>query len=373
VFGWVAGGALAQAPPLPSGVALSIERCASPSFDVDAYSRALEVELIVLNAQPVAPGVTRELTVRVPGCGDELQVSLQVRDDQASETLRASDFAGVAQARALALATIEALRVLAARLQASLPEPSAPAAAPPESPAPATLPEGPAPSEAPPSSEPTPAAEPASEPVAEPEPAPPQPEPAAEPSPPAQPSGPAPWLEIYAGAAAGLFDGLDTQLEAGAAFALQRSLWLEAEVALGQASDSTDLGVLDAIALTLAASLELRLRPVAPLELSFGAGLRGGVAWASTDSELSLAQGNRERSTTAPLLLAFVELGAALELGQGLIVGLFVEPGYGLVAARFVGASAANVGMPALAGEPSPTVELFGPSILIGLTLGYRF
>jgi hypothetical protein len=154
---------------------------------------------------------------------------------------------------------------------------------------------------------------------------------------------------------------------------LQRSLWLEAEVAFGQASDTTDLGALDANALTLAASLELRLRPAGPLELSFGAGLRGGVAWASATSEPSLADGYRERSATAPVLLAFAEVGASLELGAGFLAGLFVEPGYGLVAARFIGASAASVGMPALAGEPSPTVELFGPSILIGLTLGYRF
>src|SRR5688572_18610271 len=84
---WLAASSALAQTPLPSGVALSVERCASLPFDVDAYVRALEVELMVLNAQPVAPGVTRELTVRTPGCDDEVQVSLKVREDEASETL----------------------------------------------------------------------------------------------------------------------------------------------------------------------------------------------------------------------------------------------------------------------------------------------
>jgi hypothetical protein len=330
-----------------SAIALTIERCERSPFDVDEYERVLAVELRVLNAQATDATSDRRLIVRSPGCNHELEVRLEEGERSSSELVRASDYAGVGQPRALALATIETLRVLATRLQASAPPPAdVPAAA-----APPPTPEQPA------------------APVPEPRSA-PEPEPALAPEP--VPSDPA-SLELYAGIGGGLFDTLDWQAELGGAVALTRAWWLETELAFGQASDDSALGSVDASAFTLAASLELRLRLAGPFELSIGAGARGGAAWASADSALPLLPDVDQKSALAPVLLAFAELGIALEVADGLHVGLVIEPGLAIEAAHFLGPSGATVEAEDAASASQPRVDVLGHGVYGSLTLGYRF
>jgi hypothetical protein len=357
-----------------AAIALSVQRCEGLPFDVAAYERALAIEVRVLEAQPVDAWSERRLSVRSPGCDGELEVSVQMGDRSSAELLRASDYAGVGQPRALALATIETLRVLTARLQAP-----APAAAPTEQPAAPTTPAA-APTEQP-AAPTTPAAAPSDQPVAPADqPAAPPPQPAAaEPtdsSPPPAQSEPARLQgtsELYAGVGAGLFDTLDWQIELGGAFALTGAWWLETELAFGQASDESTLGSVDASALTLAVSLETRLRLGGSFELSFGAGLRGGAAWASADSALPLRAGADAQDALAPVLLAFAELGVAYELADGLVIGVLLEPGLGLEAARFRGPPPTAFDSEDAASQRQPELGLLGHGVYGGLTLGYRF
>lgn len=325
----------AQEPAAPA-YALQIERCEGLPFDVDAYEGALAVELQALGgeaappAEPAPPAAARQLIVRSASCSEELQVSLRAGEREAVETLHANDFAGVGQERALALATIEALRALDAQLDAPPP-------APPPPPAPAPAPPPPPPRDEPPS------------------------------------------VEVYAGAGIGLFEALELQTQAGVAFAIGRDVWIEAELGFGQASDRTALGSVDAWALTLAGSIEQRMRPAGPLELSLGAGLRGGIARATADPTREIAT----EGVTAPVLLGFIELGASLELWNGFVLGLFVEPGYGIATARFSGPTASEQnGGPIALDDPAarelegaevPEVQVLGPGLYGGLTLGYRF
>jgi hypothetical protein len=363
-----------------SGVELSVERCAGAPFDIEAYAQALEVELRVLNAASLVPGTAPEgargpqLIVMVPGCADELQVTLRMRDREADEALRASDFTGVGQPRALALATIEVLRVLSLRLQAGAGEPvgddtagEGPDAGASE-PAPGEPAEGEPAEEKPAEDEPTepkPAAVEAAS-------APPQasdPERAAGPI---KPSGPPPWLALHVRGGAGAVGAPDGHVHAGAALALQPSVWVKAELGYGYALDRTSLGALTAHQATLGALLELRVRPFGPFELWVASGLRAALAVVSLDSELPLAPGQSTRDVLALLLLAPLELGAAIDVGDGFIAGLLVEPGLWLAGARFDGPGAADLGMPERGGSP-PRLELHTFSLQAGLMLGYRF
>ena len=366
------------------GVQLSVERCAGAPFDVDAYAKALEVELKVLNAASLVPGSSPDgasgpqLVVALPGCGDALQVTLRVREREASEGLRASDFAGVGQPRALALATIEALRVLSLRVQAPQPaEPSGTApdasTAPPEAAAgddrdvDAPAPEGDA------TAEPNDAATDESAKATDAEP----PPPALSGEPPrrsarSRQSGPPPWLALHMRAGLGAWGAPDAHVHAGAALALSPSVWVKAELGYGQALDRTALGALRAHQALAGALLELHLRPFAPLELWLASGLRGGLTVVSAEIELALAPGLRARDALAPVLYAPLELGVLLDSGVGFVIGAFVEPGLWLVGARFAGPTATNFDMAARDAH-SPLIELLGASLQAGLSLGYRF
>lgn len=324
--------------PKPT-IALTIERCEGLLFDAEEYERVLAVELRVLNAQATDATSDRRLIVRSPGCNYELEVRLEEGDRSSSELLRASDYVGVGQPRALALATIEMIRVLSTRLQATA----------------ASLPDGAAPAREPP-------AAPASEPA-----------PAPEPAEPSAPELGGASFELYAGIGGGLFDTLDWQAELGGAVAITRAWWLETELAFGQASDESALGSVDASAFTLAASLELRLRLAGPFELSIGAGLRGGAAWASASSALPLLPNAQQESALAPVLLAFADLGVALEVTDGLYVGLVIEPGLAVEAAHFLGPSGTAVEAEGAASATQPRVDVLGHGVYGSLTLGYRF
>jgi hypothetical protein len=369
-----------------SAIALSVERCEGLPFDAAAYERVLAIELRVLDAQPGDAPSERQLFVRSPGCNGELEVSLRIGERSSSELLRASDYTGVGQPRALALATIETLRVLTARLQAAAASAEQPAA--PSTPvtSPAEQPAAPVTPAAAPAEQPatplTPAATPAEQPATPAEPTPPPAEPPAavlraESSPPLaqrpEPPRKQGSFELYAGVGAGLFDTLDWQVDLGGALALTRTWWLEVELAYGQASDETALGSVDASALTLAVSLEARPRLGAAFELSFGAGLRGGAAWASADSALPLREGAAAKDAFAPVLLAFAELGIAYEVADGLIISALIEPGFGIEAAQFLGSPPAAFDTENAASQRQPEVSVLGPGLYGGLTLGYRF
>jgi hypothetical protein len=326
-----------------AAIVLSVERCEGLPFDVEAYERVLAIEVQVLEGLPADAGRERLLSVRSPGCSGELEVSLRMGERSSAELLRASDYAGIGQPRALALATIETLRVLTARLQA-VAEPAEPSAAPAE--------QAPLPAEPPAASKPGQSTE--------------QPEPP-------EPVRRAGSFELYAGIGAGLFDTLDWQVELGGALALTRAWWIETALAYGQASDEGTLGSVDASALTLAVSLETRLQLAGPFELSFGAGLRGGAAWASADSALPLREGADVQVALAPVLLAFAELGVAYEVTDGLVIGVLLEPGLGIEVAQFLGPPPAAFDTEDAVGQRQPEVSVLGHGVYGGLTLGYRF
>lgn len=348
----------------PPGVELSVERCEGAPFDLAAYAQAVEVELAVLKAAALVPGSAPEgargpqLDVRVPGCGDALAVTLRVRDAEAGDALRASDYPGVGQPRALALATIETMRVLSLRLQAGTADGGTPAetaaavpaaSAPPREPEPATAAEAAA------------AVPAVSAPPREPERA------ATEPTR-ASPT----WLVLVRGGL-GAGSGWDAQLLGGAALGVLPRAWLRAELGYGHASDRTALGALTASGALLGVSLELRALELGSVVVVVAGGLRGALAFVRGDWERLLAPGLAARGVVATWLGAVLALDARVRLGGGSWLGAFVEPGYALAGARITGATAEQLASSELAGSDPPRLALLGLSVHGGLTFGYEF
>jgi hypothetical protein len=99
---------------LPSALGVRVERCATPTFEVDTLAHVLDIELVALGiGEPASDAVQPALlTLSLPACGDELRIELQGRGQIAVDSVRVSELESVGRERALALATIERLAPL---------------------------------------------------------------------------------------------------------------------------------------------------------------------------------------------------------------------------------------------------------------------
>jgi hypothetical protein len=319
--------------PLPEALSVRVEGCPAPPFQIDALAHVLDIELVALgigeapastpveaSAQPPAL-----LTLSLPGCADALRIELQARGQLAVETLRPSDFEGIGRERALALATIERLAPLWARVVEAADRPSPPAAPPPE---------------------------------------------------PLPPPPPAPTRELHVSFGVGFLGAPSYEarltltqkiapalrLDFSAVYATEAGRRILAQV-IGPLGTRDISASVHAHAALAHVGLEGRLAEDSAVHLFLASGLAAGVVFADGDLEGELPENQAHlapSNATAPLVFTSLALGFRVQLGADLLASARIEARYMLLGPTF---SAIDL----------PVIDWTDPGLGVGIGLGYGF